>query len=499
MSFGMQDVPSRIKIGIWTELEPSASWAHEGMVRLLGFLIEGAAENHAVSFHIVVLPQLKDAVEQDLRTLNAEEGLDWLVHAPPEGWEPEPLSLSADQLAAADSGEPVVQAAQPCFPRGEVPPAWNYRSEAPKARFEWEHQRWFSGLAKFARTNVNVDGWLALFPFYEHALDLGRRALAYFPDAIPFDFPLVGLGAWGPVGSWTRWVEKTRRTLARCDGLVTVSRHVSEQVAGLYGFPREKIHTVQHAPPDLLHLISGAKDRKGGPQTRRLAADLLRAHARERCWSYLADFPFEEVPYIVVSTQDRVTKNIGTVAEAVRRLIRRDRINIKLLTTAALHFDSEWTLLPNIVERHQLHYDVLSLHRLPREVHAALYHCAALVVHPSFFEGGETSFPFSEGVSVGTPCLQAHSPYFAALSATLPEIAEFSFDPYDVEELTGKIRQMLVDREKCLDVQLAAYEKSRQRSWARASFELAMAVAGFGAPDAVPRTWWSSGPEPGLH
>src|SRR5690349_19051445 len=96
----------RLQIGIWSEIAPGVNWANEGMTRLLGFLIEGAAHNHATTFNIVVHPQVKPLVESDFKSLDAKQGLDWVVHAPPEDWILKGIARSAVEKPARDDGAP---------------------------------------------------------------------------------------------------------------------------------------------------------------------------------------------------------------------------------------------------------------------------------------------------------------------------------------------------------------------------------------------------------
>ncbi len=214
---------------------------------------------------------------------------------------------------------------------------------------------------------------------------------------------------------------------------------------------------------------------------------MLRAHARARGWRYLQDFAFEDARYVVVSTQDRVTKNIGRAADAVLRLLRRDRIGIKLFTTASLHFGADWTLLPGLIEREQMHRDAISVPDLPREVHAALFHCAAAVLHPSFFEGIVGALPFYEAVSVGTPCLLARGPHTAELLAEEPGLSPDTFDPYDVDGLARLLRSLLEGgREEVLARQSAAFERLlRRRNWGQVAEAYANAAVGGLAGEAL--------------
>ncbi|HEX6441312.1 MAG TPA: hypothetical protein VF007_03935, partial [Stellaceae bacterium] len=303
------------------------------MARLVGWLIEGSAASGAACFRIVLPRHIAAAVGADLREVEAAEGIDGRIDAPAEDY--------------ADPAE------------GEPPPA-----ALPDGRddgfADTPHDRAMRALADFANRTVEVDVWLSLHPFYRHLGRLDGRRLTIFPDAIATAFPSPNPQHWEPDGASMLVIRHTRRTLSFCDGAITFSRRSAADLHRVYGFPAEKIHPIDMAPPDLMPLLPFLPDRCGNAATRRRAADLLRRHARERGWLFLAGFPFEEVPYIAVSTQDRITKNLAIVADALL-LLRRDRFNIKVITTAAIDPANEWSRLPGLVEREQLQLDFLSM------------------------------------------------------------------------------------------------------------------------------------------
>jgi glycosyltransferase involved in cell wall biosynthesis len=340
-------------------------------------------------------------------------------------------------------------------------------------------------LADFANREVQVDAWISLFAHFGHVGQLRGRKAVILPDLIPLIFPQFAQEYWVDGGQFDVWRGSIERALSKCDIVITFSRHVArDHAVRLMGVPVDHVLGIPHAPPDLNSLLPLGGRRRGDTVSRRHAGGILRQEAARRGWDYLYDFPFEQTPYVAVSTQDRPTKNIGVVAEAVRLLLRRERIDLKLLITAPLHFGATWTRLPGLIERHQLQFDVVSVPHLLREAHAALYHCAALTVHASMFEGGHGPFPFYESVSVGTPCLMGRGPHVEELLEDEPELREFAFDPYDVEELVTLIRRTLVAREEALARQLGVYKRLRQRSWAQVAEEYAAAAIG----DSLPAT-----------
>ena len=419
----------RVKIGLWTELPKGARWTNEGVSRVVGFLIEGAAQTQGLHFVVVVPHGMARVVEDDLRSLSASEGLDWTVVEGPAG--------SVDAQA-------------------NIGPASD------------DHDENMVKLANFANEQVDVAGWVVTFPFFTGSIWLKRPKAVLFPDAIPYDFPSGWPGAanWGEDGFWPSWFRRCDQVMRHANTVITFSRHVAERhLVKLFGVSESKIHVVPLAAPDLSPLVNGLIGRVRSPKTRREAADLLRAHSKERGWRYLTDFPFEEVDYAVVSTQDRPTKNLGMAAGVVLDVLRRRRRDLKLIVTAPLHFGAVWTTLPSLIERQQAPLDILSATDLPRKVHAALYHGAAVVIHPSFYEGIVGALPFFEAISVGTPAVAAHGPHTDELLRDRPEFKGSLFDPYDTSKLSRLIEQTLDAREDFAEKQHAFYKKRMSWSW----------------------------------
>lgn len=417
---------ARVPVGIWAQWPRGARWSNEGMTRLVGFLIEGIARDGNFVFRLVLPDWVRDEAEEDLQSLDAVEGSDYTLHSP------------RDEGFVAEE---------------------------------------FAELVDFANTHVPVEGWISIFPTFEFAAGLAKPLAVIFPDAIPKTFHEFSELAWGESGNHVVWEWKIRALVSRADRLVTFSDHVrDEHVVGMFGAPVSKVTVVPHAQPDLSSALPFVHNRTRSAKSLEKAADILRAHSHSRKWTYLSDFPFEQVPYIAVSTQDRVTKNVRLIVDATLRAIRNDRRDLKILSTAPFHFGADWTPLPNYIERHLALRDIVSMPDLPRVEHAAFYHCAAVAVHASIFEGGHAPFPFSEAVSVGTPCLMACGPHMSEFIVSEPDIEQFTFDPNDADALQTLIFDTIDRRDDVLAMQRKVFERLRRRSWANVASAYARAA-----------------------
>lgn len=405
----------RTPIGLWSELGPGARWTNEGVSRVVGFLVEGAAAGRKYVFHIVVPHGMAETVRADLSGTSAVEGLDWQV------WEP--------ARATTDPAE----------------------------------------LARFANRTVPVRAWVVTFPHFSGALSLEKPKAVLYPDALPYDFPLGWNedSAWGEEGHWPRWRATATKVAETSDKILTFSEHVAVRHAGpLCAIPREKIEVVPLAPPDLAPLLPFVVGRRQTTDSRERAAEILREYARAQNLHYARDFPFEQIDFVSAATQDRPTKNLGVTAEAVRRIVRDMRRNMKLLMTAGLYRGATWTRLPQVIEGDYFHHDLLLMPDLPREVHAALFHCATVVVHSSFFEGIVGALPFYEAASLGTPCLLARGPHTDELQRDVPELGQFLYDPYDVDGLATLILEVVQNRAEYVDAQSAIHDRLAKQTWA---------------------------------
>jgi glycosyltransferase involved in cell wall biosynthesis len=321
-------------------------------------------------------------------------------------------------------------------------------------------------LADFANDYMDVAGWISLFPSFNLVTRLHKPVAVIFPDAIPKIFHEFSDLAWGYNGNHAVWEGYVREVVTKADRLITFSEHVRDgQLGPLFGVSADKVRVVPHAPPDLAGSLPFKEPSRRTRASLGLAAELLREHAAERGWEYLRNFPFDQVPYMAVSTQDRVTKNIRLILDAVLRLVRQQRVDLKILSTSPLHFGADWTVLPGAIERAQAHRDLVSVPDLPKEQHAALFHCAAVAIHASIFEGGHAPFPFYEALSVGTPCLMARGPHVEELLAEEPGLAEFVFDPNDAGGLGALIVKTIDARERSFAVQYEIYQRLRKRTW----------------------------------
>jgi glycosyltransferase involved in cell wall biosynthesis len=347
-------------------------------------------------------------------------------------------------------------------------------------------QREFRRMALAANRAANVDVWFVLHPTHESAAFLARPVVSLFADFVPIECP-----SGFPEHDTRRWRAQVRRVIARANALITFSQHVRDHHV-LSGFPqasRRPIYVIRHAmidyPAELPNAASNPVVKPNGVDasdlTKSDAARLINAYIDEQrgrqqtgkvystaidafLLEYMHGLPWDHIPYVVCSTQNRPYKNIFCLVRAIEWLVRRRYVDIKLVLTAQLYYGLEDDALAEYIRRNRLHLDVLSLPRVPRTVHASLYKCAALTVHPSFFEGA-LPWAFSESVSMGTPVLLSRTPTTLE-SLGEDQLAPFLFDPYSERDLATKIEWMLANRREHLARQTEVFRAAMaQYTW----------------------------------
>jgi glycosyltransferase involved in cell wall biosynthesis len=110
--------------------------------------------------------------------------------------------------------------------------------------------------------------------------------------------------------------------------------------------------------------------------------------------------------------------------------------------------------------------DVIFLGYISEEQLSPLYNNADSFVFPSLYEG--FGLPPLEAMACGTPVLASHS-------ASLPEVcggAALYCDPYNIDEVTNKLIQMLTDKSLREDLRQKGLERARSFTWGKAAQQL---------------------------
>jgi glycosyltransferase involved in cell wall biosynthesis len=327
-------------------------------------------------------------------------------------------------------------------------------------------------LARKASQRADIAVWFVPHPRYAHARLLAGPLVVAVPDTVYVDFPV----AFAP--HQVLEVDRLIRQLTqRADLILSYSEHVRDAHVVRY-LGREKATTavIPHAPMalnDRLEMMTKAAGGDSREAANLLITSFMRANSCQPTWTsnfperYLLDFPFDEVPFLFVSSQPRPHKNFLNLFRAFEVLLRKRYRNLKLFLTGEL--ERETLGLREYLLKNHLELDVISVPGLPSDVHAAFYHLAALTVVPTLFEGA-FPFPFTESMSVHTPVVMSSIP---ATREVVPEdLARFMlFDPYDTDSIAERILWGLENREELLAREQRFYQVLLGRTWSQVAQE----------------------------
>ncbi len=217
-------------------------------------------------------------------------------------------------------------------------------------------------------------------------------------------------------------------------------------------------------------------------QSRKQAADIIRHYVGWRLYQNfgskgrdmskygfmmerLNSFLFEGKTYAIISTQDRPYKNLTFIVNAFFDAVNKKGIDAYLILTSEIDLsDKESELTKALIKQRAMHR-VFSLPRVPNNVHAALYHCASLTIHPSYSEGGVGSYPFVEGMVMGCPGLVAIGDYSYEGQRLHPSYHELMISPYHKKAATKKIVRALKSSDKLHEEQKNIFAAHAKWKW----------------------------------
>ena len=261
-----------------------------------------------------------------------------------------------------------------------------------------------------------IDVWHATYPLPLRMR--GARTITTIHDLIPFRLPYLTLDSKGAL------FRRIARALRNSDAVITVSEASRRDLAEIFGYDPERIH-VTYQPVPLAPLTDSERDR----MERVLASK----------------GPIRPNEYILFTGTIETRKNVRRLLEAFA-LIKSD---IKLVLVGR----DGWNA-PN--ELHSLQFlknKVVRLPFLPTDDLRPFYAGARAFVFPSLYEG--FGLPPLEAMTFGVPVIASRIP---ALTEVCGDAAVYA-DPYDVDEIADRIREVLENDE--LSRQLVEAGKKR--------------------------------------
>jgi len=174
-------------------------------------------------------------------------------------------------------------------------------------------------------------------------------------------------------------------------------------------------------------------------------------------------------PTILYTGSLKPHKNIRTLLEAFARIKNRTEFQ---LAFAGESF-AKYEYIDTCIREQGIAGDVVELGQISRRNLAIAYRASAVVVLPSLYEG--FGFSVLEAMASGTPAIGARA-------ASIPEVmgdAGILFDPYDIENLTSELQNILQDSTMRSEIVRKGFKNVSRFSWERCAeqtFQIYMKV-----------------------
>ncbi|MFH1152918.1 MAG: glycosyltransferase [Pseudomonadota bacterium] len=317
-------------------------------------------------------------------------------------------------------------------------------------------------LAGVANSLAHVRAWYCPSAFWPSFAKVKAPKLMCLPDLVLEQFPFRFAESYGPHLSVT--YDNVVKAVRGADHFVVYSNEIKYgTLVRSFGISSDAVHVVPHGANCLGPFIQARHGMHGFIGSIRSSCEqiLLNVFASRKSSPYMSGFRNPGIRFMFYASQFRPNKNVMTLLEAYRYLLRHRFVNVKLVLTG------NPDTLPDLgryIGEHHLHKDVLCVQGLSIRELAAFYHLAEIAVNPSLFEGG-FPFTFTEAMSVGTPVVMSDIP------VTRDEIADerlaeaMLFNPYDFKAMAEKLEWALANKGILLDMEKPLFDTMVSRTW----------------------------------
>lgn len=300
-----------------------------------------------------------------------------------------------------------------------------------------------------------------------------------------WDFVVGEYGYYWPKDAVQNIYARIKLVCHASDEVITQSYHNRELKAGpVLNLPKDKVNIVYLSYPDHYpeYIPSFSLSGQRTVESRREAADIIRHFVSWRQYKGFGDrgksfhqhgfmmerlqsFEYENKVFAIISTQDRPYKNLTFIVDAFFDAVNKKGLDAYLFLTSNVDMSDKSNKLTKILMKQRSMHRIFSLPRVPNNVHAALYHCASLTIHPSFSEGGVGSYPFVEGMVMGCPGLIGVGDYSHEGQRLHPDYESLTISPYYKKDARKKIVQALSQAEETYRQQKAIFEVHARWQW----------------------------------
>ncbi len=266
------------------------------------------------------------------------------------------------------------------------------------------------------------------------------RSVVTFYDALPLLFPAESLAEGGE--TYAIAYHAKLRALNRCSRVVAISRSAADDLVRFTDVSADRIDVIHLAPSAEMLTRPSAEDARCSAHLRRIGGS-----------------------YVFAQLGASPIKNAERLIAAFCQLPRRIKRRYKLVITHQMS-EEYWRVVKSWLHKYRAGDSVVFTDWVPRDELRLLFANADLYVHPALYEG--FGLPIVEAMALGTPVIVSNT-------GPMPEVvgdAALTFDPYDVDEITRTMSQVLSDVDLRVELGQRAGRRARQFTWEKAALAL---------------------------
>lgn len=285
-------------------------------------------------------------------------------------------------------------------------------------------KNWKKALVK-KTNNLNLDWVIVPNPAWTGWHGVNASISCLFWDVFSLDDP-----------SWTSISgsgDQIKFALENSHQLLSTSIHTKNNLRKLSPIHAEKVQVF--TPPTTVG------ERISDEQALESCTQLLLRLFRQTRNSYLAGLELDQIPYILCATHFRKNKNLFNLIDAHELLIRKYRVNLKLVLTAP-----PYTELVKYISHKGLNFDVLFLSDVSETELESLFKFCQIVAVPSTFEGGLPYNNLALALKYGKSVVVSQMPTIVQ-AHNFNSLAPYSFYPTDIEGIAHRILACFSDPE----------------------------------------------------